>query len=284
MIHLLIPFYVDVNEERQKELKDSVIYNLNNKCFSSVTLFCEKTEHNRTQAIIAPHSVVHKKLAVVLPHRARYDDLISMANNYNDVVVMANADIYFDETVGITEQLEKDSVLCLTRAERKPNNEGLYWPEAETGFCQDAWVFRPPLKIKADFEFGRLGCENRFAGECYLAGYKLFNPCRIIHAIHNHASRIRNYKINGPQEVGPPYQHVHVTAEWPIKPKPVVQTEPQKAPVRDTEYIKEAVLAQLSGLWINRTPEAVMQDADKKVSAMYDMAEKIEREATRRGL
>ena len=216
MIELLVPFYVDARPQRRAEIEDSVRMNLANEKFSSVTLFCENADAAAAQALASIRRVV------VLPHRALYADLLRH-NRSTDVVVIANADVYFDDTIALAEFVVNGQVLCVTRAEMRPFNVGLYWPEAETvvATCHDAWIFRPPLNIPGDFEFGRPGCDHRFAGECKQAGYTLLNPCRHIHVIHNHRSGLRTYEVKTtPREaeiqVGEPHASVEVTHNWPL--------------------------------------------------------------------
>jgi hypothetical protein len=279
MIHLIVPFYVDLKTPRRTEIEESVKKNLDNTKIGSVTLCCEQHEVPAAKALVGRWS---KGQVVPLPRRARYADLIKFSWG-TDVIVIANADIYFDETISLTEYLAPTQVLCLTRAEQRPFAEGLYWPESETGLCHDAWVYRPPMNIPGDYEFGKPGCEIRFAGECDKAKYTLFNPCRQIHAMHHHTSGIRNYNLYGELQVGPPYGHVHVTPEWPLKPPVIVQKPPEKPKEKRLAFINECVKAQLSCVWTNRGINSMMGEADKQVAAMFDLAEKAAGEAERRG-
>jgi hypothetical protein len=285
VIHLLVPFYVDAREPRRKEIEDAVRRNLRRTEFDSVTLFCEEKEVSAATALAFKFP---KARVFLLPRRALYTDLLQHAKKNaleSDVVVIANADVYFDDTITLAKHVQAGHVLCLTRSEQRPFDEGLYWPEAETSLSHDAWIFRPPLNIPGEFEFGRPGCEIRFAGECEKAGYALLNPCRQIHAIHNHASGLRTYTAFGPLHVSGPYAHVYITPEWPPRP-PVVKKE-DPVPTRDdarTRFVRECVAAQLSGLWTNAQIASVLDRADHLVAAMFDMAERAAREAERRGM
>lgn len=282
---LLVPFYVDSRKERQDEIMESVRKNLGNDKFEHVTLFCERRD------LQAANYLVPKALGgvVVLPRRARYVDLLKPGCAYkpDSVVVIANADVYFDETLALAECVCKGQVLCLTRAEQRPFSEGLYWPELETGLSHDAWIFRPPLQVGGEYEFGVPGCELRFAGDCERAGYALLNPCRQIHVLHNHGSGMRTYVPTTPNVPGP-YAHVYVTPEWPPQPPKAQEPPPQPAPppydAAASGFIRECVEAQLSGLWTNSRVESIMESADKRVSAMFELAEKVAREAKNRGL
>ena len=281
MIHLRVPFYVDARPQRRAEIEDSVRMNLANEKFSSVTLFCEKQDASAANVLV-PKA---RGCVMVLPNRALYRNLLTRKQTGSDVVVIANADIYFDETISLSEHVQLGQVLCLTRAEQRPFDEGLYWPEAETALSHDAWIFRPPLNVAGEYEFGRPGCELRFAGECEKAGYVLHNPCRHIHAIHHHVSGMRTYTAFGPLHVSGPYAHVYVTPEWPLRPPEV--KKPQPAPVdrtARTQFVKECIAAQLSGLWTNCNLDGLVTTADKQIVAICNMAEKAAQEAQKRGL
>ena len=286
MIHLLVPFYVDSRKERREEIEESVRKNLGNHRFASMTLFCEGRDLQAALTLV-PNALGK---VITLPRRARYVDLlnapIQVASGENaPVVVMANADVYFDETIELAENVCKGQVLCLTRDEQRPFSEGLYWPELETGLSHDAWIFRPPLKVAGEYEFGAPGCELRFAGDCEKAGYAVLNPCRQIHVIHNHGSGMRTYVATTPNVPGP-YAHVYVTPEWPLKPPKAQEPPPAPPPFDAVEsgFIRGCVEAQLSGLWTNSRVESIMESADKRVSAMFELAEKVAREAKNRGL
>ena len=287
MIHLFVPFYVDAREPRRKEIEDSARRNLSLAEFGSVTLLCEQKDAAPATALVARSP---KARVVSLPRRARYVDLLQFAQKNVvsiDVAVIANADICFDKTVALVEHVQERQVLCLTRAEQRPFGEGLYWPELETGLSHDVWVFRPPLTVPGDYEFGKSGCELRFSGECEKSGYKILNPCRQIHVMHNHASGLRTYTTFGSPQVPGPYAHAYVTDEWPPKVPECVKVEPPP-PTPDENarklFVRETVQAQLSGLWGNCPIDGMMNGADKRVQTMFDIAEKVAHEAERRKL
>lgn len=122
---------------------------------------------------------------------------------------IANADIYFDETIHKLRRSHQLglSVLALTRRE-----EGKL--KVNAWHSQDAWVFDPfdgvtarPLRLPfADFEPGRYACDNRLAFELAREGRHVFNPCEHIHVHHLHADRRPNIKpwVPGPYLFVPP--------------------------------------------------------------------------------
>lgn len=172
MIKLFFEHYVDPDPERGQELFNCFAENLRNRNFYTVTPL--RGDPRLTMG------------AAVEEIRKRAKD--------DDISVLANADIAFDETIALLKNHDfKNTVLCLSR-----------WHDGKLLHCndaQDAWIFKGvPRPVKADFFFGVPGCDNRFAFELQQAGYSLSNPCETIKAHHRHTSRVRNYgvRLEGP--------------------------------------------------------------------------------------
>jgi hypothetical protein len=104
----------------------------------------------------------------------------------DDVGILANADIYLDETAELFGLIGERECWACSRWE----NGGCYnRPDS-----QDAWAFRgPPPDIPADFSMGELGCDNRLARMIRDAGYKVVNPALSVKCHHLHASNVRRY-------------------------------------------------------------------------------------------
>jgi hypothetical protein len=105
---------------------------------------------------------------------------------------IANADIYFDETLAALDDIALDGLaLCLSRW-----NVGADGSVKLEGHAagQDAWIFKSPLHVnQATFTMGRIGCDNRLAYELSRCDLKILNPSRTIRANHLHISGKRNY-------------------------------------------------------------------------------------------
>ena len=117
-----------------------------------------------------------------------------------DLVIVANADIVFDETVALLEEcVDADTLACISRTERNgmppfwdvthPENFGnpkKHWPDNS----QDAWAFRAPIRdFSCDWAMGVLGCDNRLATEAKAAGMRLVNPFPAVKAWHVHEAK-----------------------------------------------------------------------------------------------
>jgi hypothetical protein len=146
------------------------------------------------------------------------------------ICILANADIFFDETLGgitggSTDDSADDSayylpngvVLGLLRWDH-PGDGGAYGMGEEYGMggeygmgsgsgrasfylqprtdSQDAWIFRAPLPelLGANFSLGRPGADNRLAHVLRSHGLHLANACFHVKAHHLHRSEQRSYE------------------------------------------------------------------------------------------
>lgn len=129
-----------------------------------------------------------------------------------EINIIANTDIYFDDTLKYVENIRLHECFALTRWEYNGGNitdfrkfNGGIKPD----HSQDVWIFRgKPEKITDTIYLGIPGCDNRLA--FHLAKrYELVNPSRTIRAIHVHEERARNYTPhNGIKKYKPPYKFV----------------------------------------------------------------------------
>jgi len=58
---------------------------------------------------------------------------------------------------------------------------------------QDVWIFNTPLRSfdKANFEIGTVCCDPLIAGQAWLSGLEVINPCFSIQCCHCHLSGVR---------------------------------------------------------------------------------------------
>ena len=119
------------------------------------------------------------------------------------VVVVTHADIFFDQTILCAMKLDGNPDVMLTLS-RQPSP---FCPWGSSGssstkgehipgnLCEDylnshdVFIFQAPAKIDVsalDFHPNDYGAENVFIEAFKLAGYRVFNPCRDIHALHHH--------------------------------------------------------------------------------------------------
>lgn len=180
-------YYIDQHPERNQELE-----------------FCY------TKNISNPH--IHFVL-VNSSERMKYSDFIVLINKSTgseDINVIANSDIYFNDTVQLIHQIKKNQAYVLSRWDQKPNGDIVHFDRSDS---QDVWAFRGPIRtnFEAGFLLGYRGCDNRLAYELQRAGYEVLNPSKSIQTIHVHNSNVRYYTLNNSLIPGP-YLTVHTTS------------------------------------------------------------------------
>ena len=109
-------------------------------------------------------------------------------------MVLSNSDIYFDDTISKTENIDLTStIIALTRwcpdhGHRIINNQIEIYPNHDRS--QDVWVWKNILKNYEDkdcnFTLGKLGCDNKIAYVFKEMGYKIINPSLEIISYHLH--------------------------------------------------------------------------------------------------
>ena len=193
-MNLLVGFYQDADANRTKEFLECIRRNAANPHIHSVTIFTEDA---------APSPSLNGELSNADRAKLRFErpgkrltfrQLFDYANRHflGGAVVIANADICFDETLGaLDEEPLAGKMFCLSRWDEDPRGALRHLDRSDS---QDAWMFEPPVpSIAADFFLGTPGCDNRLAFEAERAGLIISNPSRTIRARHLHNSAVRRY-------------------------------------------------------------------------------------------
>ena len=191
MINLFTAWYQCHDEERQKELD-----------------FCRETNEN--------HPLIDNY--IFWEDRFTYYDFFEACKDYPDHInILANGDIYFNDTLSYVTGISARECYALTRWEEEGNSivpfesKHKYNKYAKARHSQDVWIFRGvPNRIYGAFHLGIPGCDNRIAYEIMRAGYLLTNPSLTIQAIHKHKEEARNYNIpeGVPKQVPKPWKWV----------------------------------------------------------------------------
>lgn len=140
----------------------------------------------------------HPKLTIVpIDSRPTYRDFFDLAREecVGRVVCAHNSDIYFDETIALTELVQRDELWCLTRHNVRPNESLKFYYLGGA----DAWVFRSPLKpfVGDDTLIGVVGCDGRIAQKASEAHIEIKNPSLSVISYHLHKSNERNDQPSG---------------------------------------------------------------------------------------
>lgn len=205
MINLYVNYYKPIDKQRQEEIDFCFDKNLNNSLINQMIVFGSFNE------------AVADAIVYVKNDRPTYQDYFNKANEItsdDDINIICNSDIYFDETLELVKNIKPNEVYCLTRWEY---NDGQITDfnkmhGAPHGFSQDAWIWRGKTRMKdcdkviaisdetkeydeIPFNLGIAGCDNHIAYRFGQSGYKLLNPSIEIRAIHVHKEQSRNYTI-----------------------------------------------------------------------------------------
>jgi len=190
MTNLFINYFDHDNQDRKKEIEYCLEMNKKNKLIDNIIIV------NRGE-------------------RSTYGDFFRAMISYNkDVNIIANADIYFDDTIKLAEKIKKMNCFALTRWE---NHNGTvmsfnqrHGRPSPPQWSQDAWIFRGSVvrpesfdsviavnssrqSVEIPFQLGIPGCDNKIAAVLREKGYNVTNPSLSIRAIHLHKNSSRSY-------------------------------------------------------------------------------------------
>jgi hypothetical protein len=208
-IHLFTTYYTASSSKRQEELDKCLRRNVDNPYITRVYLLSECE---------APFT--HPKLEV-LPTGGRITmrTAVEFANlNAGELNIVCNSDIYMDNTIGMAQDVSMQGrVMCLSRWEELPGGQLRHYSYE---YSQDTWVWAGQLNLTGgEYQFGLLGCDNKFAYDVHTSGYEVFNPSRHIKTIHVHLSNVRNY--SEATRLPRPYKNVPPCALEPMPQPPV---------------------------------------------------------------
>lgn len=194
-MNLLVNYY---GTHRQPEIDFCLKSNLANSFIKKVIVF---NQHER---------VKHKKaLNIMTDQRPTYQDFFDTTQEYqDDVNIIANSDIYFDDTIGLAKEIPQNTCYALTRHEllngELINFETMHH-KCPAQFSQDVWIFRGASTMKncntviaaktdnsgfdeVRFTLGLPGCDNVIAHKLKTV-YHVKNPSNHIMCIHKHTNQ-----------------------------------------------------------------------------------------------
>lgn len=122
----------------------------------------------------------------------------------NSINIIANSDIYFDETILFARFINENNCYALSRWDYMGDKMAVLFNRKDS---QDAWIFNgKPKIVGGNFEQGKAGCDNRIAYDIRQSGYNVLNPSKTIHAIHLHLTNLRTYKAT--EKIPEPYHFI----------------------------------------------------------------------------
>ena len=204
MVNLFINYYRDKNPERANELMVCFLKNGLCKNIDHAFVFVDDTIPNQRD---------RNQLTYVYFGRPTFEDFffyINTVTNEDDINIIANTDIYFDdENIElIKNNIGSNECYALSRWDVFGANHTFkkLFDRPDTA---DTWVFKGKIRNVngCDFFLGTPGCDNAIAYKLEQAGYNVLNPSKDIKTYHLHLSGIRNY--TAADRVPPPYKLIH---------------------------------------------------------------------------
>lgn len=166
-MNLFINYYL--SDTRQDELDECLFQNIENPLIDQIFLIFDRFIHFDSP----------KVKVLQWSFRPTFQDMYDLTLHSTGINIIANADIYFDETLELAKGIKENEVYALTRWDNGKQIMG--WDS------QDAWLINGKLKVSGcNFPQAVAGCDNAFAARLQDAGYKVLNPSKDIKAIHLH--------------------------------------------------------------------------------------------------
>ena len=231
-IHVFTQFFVHSKPQRNIEIKHSLYSNYLNPYITRIHLLNERiyTNDELCDGKIEEQPDENAKLIQVnIGKRLSFKDVFTYIrqNKIAGYCVFTNADIFFDNSIQkllystISTNRQMFALLRYEyRGEKDLTKLPIFGPRSDS---QDTWIIHfskvydnsttyvveSSLKIKEnhekafDFEFGRPGCDNKFAYLISILGGEIINDPRFIKTYHYHTDTGRNY--TNKDSVGQPY-------------------------------------------------------------------------------
>ena len=206
MIRLFTSHYPEKCASRLGDLRTCLNRNLANPVVDAVCLLLEGVE--------MPCPEEARLQVRVVSDRPKYQDFFDWANELcssaDDAVVIANSDIYLDQSIrALVQTLKANQCAALARWDVTANNSVSLFDRNDS---QDVWVFKGKIRpVVSNYLMGVPRCDNRLLYELRAAGYEVINPAFSVRAHHLHNGERGEYpgEIQG-LHVDPPYNYL-----WP---------------------------------------------------------------------
>jgi hypothetical protein len=205
-IYVFQQFYIPKDDSRKKEINECLKKNVKIRLITKIVLLNEK-EYTREEMDLT-EAEFKKIQQIIIIKRLKYSIFFEFAKKFTGYCLLANSDIFFDETlVNIFKTPLYYEKSCFAQL-RIEHNRKLFGPRSDS---QDAWLFHSKHLIlntqHSDFELGMPGCDNKITLVLALNHFKLYNEPFRVNINHLHTSNIRGY--SGKDVIPGPYLMIY---------------------------------------------------------------------------
>ena len=146
---------------------------------------------------------------IVKKERPSYKDLFDFCNENlkEQICVVANADIIFDDTLRFFKSLDMTKQFYALSRWEISTKDGKNWEVEpyDNSASQDSWIFKTPISTSdsMNYTMGKPGCDNKITYHMREHGYTCRNPGKKVVTIHFHPTNFRTYDIRTDRVPGP---------------------------------------------------------------------------------
>ena len=180
MITLLVNYYKNI--DRQAEIDYCLNKNIENNLIDKIIVFhnnIEVPKNDKIKSVSTDQNIMS------------FTDFFNYGNNIEGIKIIANSDIYFNDTLSNCNRIKNNDIYALSRWEYVKGNLEL----TENEYSQDCWIWKDKIFVNVYFGLGIPGCDNVLAYTLKDLGYNIINPALTIQSFHHHYSKVRNYEI-----------------------------------------------------------------------------------------
>lgn len=199
-MNLLIEYYNSPNHMRNGEFLYCLHQNLGNEYIKNIYVFMqEDAELN----FYSP-----KIQTIIRKTRPTYKEIFEFCNENlnNEICIVANADIIFDDTLRYFKSLNMTKTFYALSRWEISTNDGKNWEiePYDNPASQDSWIFKTPISVSEEmtYHMGKPGCDNKITYHMRDLGYTCRNPGKKVVTIHFHPTNWRTYntqdRVPGP--------------------------------------------------------------------------------------
>jgi len=198
---LITVLYNEKNEKRAQEYLTCLEKNRAHKKIASIHVVYDTSKDTETEKKTILNKLNEEHITITyIDSRPTYQFCFDIANAYypDSKIILANADIYFDETLSLLDDYDLEGkFLALTRWDQQSNTtcyiHGIKI-HPEESYSQDTWIFKTPIDFpNSNILIGIPGCDTAIAYYAKENNFTVLNSCLSIKTHHLHESEIRNY-------------------------------------------------------------------------------------------